>query len=51
MKRKLFDEIAEGFEALAKHRQGKQTLRTHKVESNSKTGSRVEHVLTRRRRS
>ncbi|HUI99131.1 MAG TPA: helix-turn-helix domain-containing protein [Usitatibacter sp.] len=32
MKRKLVDEIAEGFEALAKNRQGKRTLRTHAVE-------------------
>jgi len=30
-KRKLFDEIMEGFDALAEHRQGKRTLRTHKV--------------------
>lgn len=32
MKRKLFDEIAEGFKALADQRQGKRTLRTHTVE-------------------
>ena len=32
MKRKLFDEIAEGFEALADERGGKRTLRTHAVE-------------------
>lgn len=32
MKRKLFDEIAEGFEALAKQRQGKRTLKTHSLE-------------------
>lgn len=32
VKRKLFDEIAEGFEALAAQRQGKRTLRTHSVE-------------------
>lgn len=31
MKRRLFDEIAEGFEDLAKQRQGKRTLRTHTV--------------------
>lgn len=30
-KRSLFTEIAEGFEALANERTGKQTLRTHKV--------------------
>ena len=33
VKRKLFDEIAEGFEALAAQRQGKRTLRTHALES------------------
>jgi putative transcriptional regulator len=32
MKRRLFEEIAEGFEDLAKQRQGKRTLRTHMVE-------------------
>ena len=32
MKRKLFVEIAEGFAALAEQREGKRTLRTHKVE-------------------
>ena len=31
-KRNLFAEIAEGFDALANERTGKQTLRTHKVE-------------------
>ena len=31
-KRNLFAEIAEGFDALASERAGKQTLRTHKVE-------------------
>ena len=32
MKRRLFDEIAEGFKALADQRGGKRTLRTHTVE-------------------
>lgn len=32
MKRNLFAEIAEGFEALAEAREGKRTLRTHDVE-------------------
>ena len=32
VKRKLVDEIGEGFEALARQRQGKRTLRTHAVE-------------------
>lgn len=33
MKRNLFAEIAEGFDALAEERQGKRTLRTHDVEA------------------
>jgi len=32
MKRNLFDELSEGFNALAEQRQGKRTLRTHDVE-------------------
>lgn len=32
MKRNLFDELIEGFDALAEQRQGKRTLRTHDVE-------------------
>ena len=32
MKRRLFDEIGEGFKALADQREGKRTLRTHTVE-------------------
>jgi len=32
MKRNLFDELSEGFDALAEQRQGKRTLRTHDVE-------------------
>lgn len=32
MKRKLVDEIAEGFDALPKQRAGKRTLRTHIIE-------------------
>ena len=31
-KRNLFNELVEGFEALAEHRAGKRTLRTHVVE-------------------
>ena len=30
-RRKLFDELMEGFDALAEHRSGKRTLRTHTV--------------------
>lgn len=32
MKRNLFDELVEGFEALAAEREGKLTLKTHEVE-------------------
>ncbi|MGZ5620600.1 MAG: helix-turn-helix domain-containing protein [Methylobacter sp.] len=32
MKRNLFGELSEGFDALAEQRQGKRTLRTHDVE-------------------
>jgi len=32
MKRNLFDELSEGFDALAEQSQGKRTLRTHEVE-------------------
>ncbi|MDO9269707.1 MAG: hypothetical protein Q7T96_11440 [Methylobacter sp.] len=32
MKRNLFDELSEGFDALAEQRQGKRTLRTHEIE-------------------
>ena len=33
MKRNLFEELNEGFDALAEQRQGKRTLRTHAVET------------------
>jgi putative transcriptional regulator len=33
MKRKLFAELTEGFDALKAEREGKRTLRTHAVES------------------
>jgi len=32
-KRKLFDELVEGFKALKEHREGKRTLRTHVVKA------------------
>lgn len=32
MKREIFSELVEGFDALANERQGKVTLRTHKVQ-------------------
>ncbi|WP_426214819.1 helix-turn-helix domain-containing protein [Pseudomonas sp. DWRC2-2] len=34
MKREIFSELVEGFDALADERQGKVTLRTHKVHLN-----------------
>lgn len=34
MKRSLFAELKEGFDALKAHREGKRTLRTHAVEGN-----------------
>jgi putative transcriptional regulator len=33
-KRNLFSELNEGFDALAEHREGKRTLRTHAVKMN-----------------
>ncbi|WP_244504076.1 transcriptional regulator [Variovorax sp. CF079] len=44
-KRNLFAEISEGFEALAEHRGGKRTLRTHEVQdipAASDPGERVD---------
>jgi putative transcriptional regulator len=41
-KRKLFDELMEGFDALADQRAGKRTLRTHAVKS-----KRVPKISTR----
>ena len=35
MKREIFSELVEGFDALANERQGKVTLRTHKVHLNN----------------
>ena len=50
MKRKLFDEIAEGFGALAKQRQGKRTLRTHKVEINPPPALGADELIQLRER-
>jgi putative transcriptional regulator len=50
MKRKLFDEIAEGFEALAKERHGKRTLRTHTVEINPAPTLRARELIELRER-
>jgi putative transcriptional regulator len=45
VKRRLFDEIAEGFEALAARRQGKRTLRTHSVELNPAPDVKAEELV------
>lgn len=44
-KRKLFDELLDGFDAMRKHREGKITLRTHKV--NEKPVLEVDAALVR----
>jgi len=49
-KRNLFEEIQEGFEALAEVRAGKLTLRTHRVEmSETSRPSGAANLTTRRR--
>lgn len=50
MKRKLFDEIAEGFAALAQERQGKRTLRTHKVELKEAPAVEADELIRLRER-
>ncbi|OZB17288.1 MAG: transcriptional regulator, partial [Marinobacter sp. 34-60-7] len=48
-KRNLFDELVEGFDALDREREGKMTLRRHKVEENPvETISTVELVAIRK---
>lgn len=49
-KRNLFTELAEGFEALADERAGKQTLRTHKVEVYPAAEVSAEELVTLRER-
>lgn len=50
MKRKLVDEVAEGFKAIAEQRQGKRTLRTHAVESNPAPTIHAEELIELRER-
>jgi putative transcriptional regulator len=50
LKRKLVDEIAEGFEALARQRQGKRTLRTHAVEVKPAPQLRAQELVQLRER-
>ena len=47
-KRNLFEELTEGFEALAENRAGKMTLRTHKVEINAAPEVTPEELLALR---
>ncbi|PJA56860.1 MAG: transcriptional regulator [Rhodocyclales bacterium CG_4_9_14_3_um_filter_68_10] len=49
-KRNLFAEIAEGFDALAKSRAGKRTLRTHEVELLPEPEITAEELLALRER-
>ena len=49
-KRNLFEEIAEGFDALADERAGKQTLRTHKVEIQPLAAVTAEELVALRER-
>jgi putative transcriptional regulator len=50
VKRKLIDEIAEGFEALAQQRQGKRTLRTHALELKPAPEVRARDLVVLRQR-
>ena len=50
MKRKLVDEVTEGFEALARQRQGKRTLRTHAVEVKPASQLRAQELVQLRER-
>lgn len=45
MKREIFSELIEGFDALAEERQGKLTLRTHKVKLATLLPITAEEVL------
>lgn len=49
-KRNLFDEIAEGFDALAEERAGKHTLRTHEVEMRPPADVSADELLALRER-
>jgi putative transcriptional regulator len=50
MKRKLFDELSDGFESLKKQREGKLTLRTHQVEAKPAPGVSAEDLRAVRER-
>jgi putative transcriptional regulator len=50
VKRRLFDEIAEGFKALADQRAGKRTLRTHTVEARPAPKVKARELIELRQR-
>jgi putative transcriptional regulator len=50
VKRRIFDEVAEGFAALAAERKGKRTLRTHSVELNPAPEVHARELLELRER-
>ena len=50
MKRNLFEELNEGFDALAEQRQGKRTLRTHAVETRPVHDMQAEELVALRER-
>lgn len=49
-KRNLYAELSEGIDALSSAREGKQTLRTHKLEVNPAPDVTAEEVLALRQR-
>ncbi len=49
-KRNLFDELAEGFDALAEERTGKRTLRTHEVEAKAAPDVTADELIALRER-
>lgn len=49
-KRKLFDELVEGFDALKAQREGKLTLRTHAIEAKPAPKISAEEIIRLRER-
>jgi hypothetical protein len=45
-KRNLFEELMEGVDAMQQHREGKVTLRTHKVQGQSRNPRRERSILS-----
>lgn len=50
MKRNLFEELSEGFDALAEERKGKRTLRTHELEAKPVPDLEASELLALRER-